>query len=1291
MDLCSPHHDDDHPDRPGAAQPTLWRATWVTGPDAGGHRDIGCGRHVIGRAHTAALRCDDPQLQPHHALLEVCADGTATVLQLTGRVPIIVAGTAADGLVGLTDDTELEIGGSVLHCTRRRVVDNADPTRETGPGGTANVRDGALLRSPRTVPTWSPIDAAAPQPPLAPHDSVAGLVPALLGVAGAALMAWLLHQVMFLLFGAMGGTVAVISWVIQHQTSRRARRRAGSEFEAQRAHHERLLADNLAAFRRHHLAAVPTVPTALDDLTARSANLWGRRAAHPDAFMVSVGVGPTIPPTHEAVLQLPVPADLGPGARLAVRGPNASASARAVMLQVAASCGPADLRIIVVSDRPADWDCVRALPHLALPDGTTGVVAEVNLAAALTDLAAHHGHLLFVTDQPNALATRTSPLRRALGDPERHALIAVLGAEAVVPHLCTSVLTLTSGPVARWVTDTRATMLPTPVRFAGAGPRTTAIGAAALRGLIDPEDPLSVAGGVPRHLALSALLGDATPMAIAHAWQAAGPDPSPRATIGMAADGIVDIDLVRDGPHGLIAGTTGAGKSELLRSLVAAMATAAGPAHLSFVLVDYKGGATFDACAALPHVVGVITDLDDQLADRALRSLHAELRRREGILRDHGAADLTALRGTAPEVLLPRLVVVIDEFAALVAEQPGFLHALVGVAQRGRSLGVHLLLATQRPNGVISDDIRANTNLRIALRLQDTADAIDVVGIAAPAQLPRGLPGRAVVRLGADDHVTFQTAHCTGPAAGGESELQLLVRAVGEAARLANAPTPPAPWQPPLPTVVRRDDCPPGAVGVIDDPDHQRTLPLHWSPEDGHLLVAGSAGAGVTSTLFTLATTTLQRERAHVYVYVLDGRGDDVLHSLAGHPRCGAVVRLHERERMMRLLHQLATRCTTRGEATTQVVLFVDGLDAVRRTLDDLDTAAEFDALETVLADGETAGITVVAGVEQLTAVPAAFLARCPHRWVLHLHEAHDGGLVGLPAAQVPRPGVPGRLVVAGSGLVAQVVEPGPPPLVDVASRRLPAAPAIPEVPAVVHATLLTPAAAPAPAPPPTQQAAAPGEPGVEDSTRLTLGLDFATGATASIDLPDGEHLLIVGGARTGRTSALTRVATAWRAAHPTGWVAVIAPRRTNRWAGFADSYGPDTTVLDGLPTTGRLLLLVDDAEAVDDPSGRLAACATARPHACVVAAGRPEALRQAYGHWTGVVRRSRTGIVLTGGSEVDGDLFGATLPRRTPIAPRPGLAWSVVCGAASLTQLAVDPPDATSAPPRRMVGPLAH
>lgn len=1250
---------------------TVWRCTWLTGPDAGGTHSLGVGQHLLGRAHTADVRADDPALEAHHALLEVAPDGTLTLTQLTGQASIVVDGVpvalgtngADAGQVRLRDGARVELAGSTLRFRQGGAV-AAAPAHVTGT---------ALVRSPRAIPEYQPATLVAPGAAPAHPEPAAGLLPALLGLAGAGAIALVLQQPMFLLFGALGSLVAVGSWAAQGVTTRRRRTREAAAHASACAAHEAEVHRERERFRRFHRTTVPTITSAHAAITGRSAGLWSRRAGHPDAFLAGLGLGQVnLPGDGEQASELPMPVDLGPGSRLALRGPQAVAVARSLVMQLVASCGPADLRLVIVTDQPAAWACVRGLPHLTQPDGGAAIVGEAALSSLLADLGEQPAHLLLLTDQPELLATRTSPLRRALADPARRALLAVLPADAGVPHLCTGVVTTTHGPTGRWVADTRVTMLPVPVRIAGAGERATYACTASLQPLTDPEDPLGAASGVPRELSLSELLtrGDDTavsPAGIVATWLSAGADPSPRTAIGMAADGIVDIDLVRDGPHGLIAGTTGAGKSELLRSLVTGMAAAASPAHLSFLLVDYKGGSTFDACAALPHVVGVITDLDDQLADRALRSLHAELRRREAVLRDHGAADLAALRCAAPDAVLPRLIVVIDEFAALVAEQPDFLHALVGVAQRGRSLGVHLLLATQRPNGVISDDIRANTNLRLALRLQDNADALDVVGTPAPAMLPRGLPGRAVMRLGADEHLTFQTARCTAPTTSGERELQLLVRAICEAARLAGVPRPPAPWLPPLPTTLLAEQVPAGAVGLADDPDRQRVTALRWAPGDGHLLVAGSPGAGATSAIHTLAARVLEAaDAAHdagaagdgdVDVYVLDARGSELLSGLGHHPRCAGVVRLHERERLMRMLHRLRTLSRRRiGAGEARAVWFVDGLDALRRSLDDIETAGEMDALDEILADAAAARVTIVATVEHAAAVPAGFLARCSNRWVMHLHDAHDANLLGAVPARVPAAGTPGRLLDATGGLLAQMTAPDHrrPRAVHGASAR--------------HAQGIAVVATSVPA------EVLPAASRREDGCELPVGIEFVGGEAASLHLPDGEHVLVLGGARTGRSNTVQRLADAWRDAHPDGWVGAIVPRR--RSTVTADFVAANAGLLDEMPAQGPALLLVDDADAVDDPGGRLAALAAgARPDTCIVAAGRPDALRQLYGHWTTVVRRSRIGIVHTGGGELDGDLLGVVLPRRTPVAARTGLAWLVSDGRVQLLQIALAPP----------------
>src|SRR5690606_10999555 len=196
------------------------------------------------------------------------------------------------------------------------------------------------------------------------------------------------------------------------------------------------------------------------------------------------------------------------------------------------------------------------------------------------------------------------------------------------------------------------------------------------------------------------------------------------------------------------------GKSELLRTLVTGLALRLPPSELSLLLLDYKGGSSLGECAALPHTTGLVTDLDPHLAERVLVSLRAELHRREAVLARVGARDVRDHAG--PD--LPRLLVVIDEFRVLAEELPDFLGGLVRLAAVGRSLGVHLVLATQRPAGVVSADLRANVNLRIALRVRDAADSLDVLEVPDAAGLPEGRPGQALLRTGAGPPRRIQVA-----------------------------------------------------------------------------------------------------------------------------------------------------------------------------------------------------------------------------------------------------------------------------------------------------------------------------------------------------------------------------------------------------------------------------------------------------------------------------------------------------------------------------------------------------
>ncbi len=240
-----------------------------------------------------------------------------------------------------------------------------------------------------------------------------------------------------------------------------------------------------------------------------------------------------------------------------------------------------------------------------------------------------------------------------------------------------------------------------------------------------------------------------------------GPPRTTEVVIGESLDGPFAFDLRRDGPHGLVAGTTGSGKSELLQTIVASLAATNTPEGMNFVLIDYKGGAAFRDFAPLPHTVGMVTDLDTHLVERALESLGAELRRREHLLAEAAAKDIEdyveRLGRGEPLPPMPRLLIVIDEFASLVRELPDFVTGLVNIAQRGRSLGIHLILATQRPTGVVSNDIRANTNLRIALRVTDSSESTDVIDAGDAAQIQKSTPGRGYIRLGAGALLPFQS------------------------------------------------------------------------------------------------------------------------------------------------------------------------------------------------------------------------------------------------------------------------------------------------------------------------------------------------------------------------------------------------------------------------------------------------------------------------------------------------------------------------------------------------------
>ena len=1346
----------------------------VAGPDCAGRIPLSPGRHVLGRAPHADLTIDDPTLERHHAILHV-EDGDVRFTQLAGGVPARSGGVPLEPGARLAMNRPVELGATVLLLQPGRGVRAGDEPatttghRATGDVGTDGVgvdREGVggaiapHLSDPWKRVVWrSPVvpERRPPETVVAPSDvadartpPATGLVGAAVGALGAVVIAAVMDNAMFLLFAGLGAVTALVTWLVGVSAARRATRRDRLAYTREVERFARQVAALGDVHRVEHERRHTQLEAVLTCVDRLEPGIWARRVAASDddagahsasreAMRATIGTATARwrPPVvaadggevtnHELtglvarcarMDDVAAPVSLRDGEAIAFHGPFplVTALARSIVVQLATHYGPADWRLVVVTAEPSAWAWADWLPHGAvrgrsvLDSGDPGRLAD-ELAAIDTSR-----RLVVVTDDPTILTSRTGPLRRFLARSDASSIV-VVDTDATVPAPCRRMLRVGMGGRGGWVGDQPESDEATDIVVAGVSSATADRAARRLARLVDPEDDTADGAGVPAAVRLSRLLPGRslpTPDEIVERWSAGRADPAPRTPIGMSSDGPVDLDLVRDGPHGLIAGTTGSGKSELLRSLVLGLALEVPPTHLNVVLVDYKGGSTFDACEALPHTVGVVTDLDDGLAERALASLSAELHRREQLLRDVGAADLTEYRGRVGTEPIARLVVVIDEFAALATELPDFLTALVGIAQRGRSLGIHLLLATQRPAGVVNDDIRANTNLRIALRLHDRSDALDVVGDPLPAGFDRSVPGRAALRLGPDELVVLQSARCTGPVVttrtgqisvtrevdganrstgdhgdtNAASELEALVEAVVDAARAAELPAARRPWLDPLPHPLTRESTiwtsvvgaprdarveqwatadedsdgtdrgRDGTVGLVDDPGHQCRRPLRWSPEDGSLALIGSLGSGTTSTLIALgAATCRHRPPSELHLYVVDARGDDGLGALAALAHCGGVVRVTEHERLHRLFTRLVATIDERvaGSSTTggpngspdhRIVLMVDGWSSLRACVETVERTDLHDLVRRVVSEGPAVGVVTVFADDG--ASPAIATVPVADRWVFGLDDPGVARSFGIDGAAVA-PGRPGRLRVASTGLEAQVAV-GAAGLAEIETRDVDDSG--PETVGVLPA-LVTSCADTDPR----------WRSRLADRRRdLVVGIGADDLRPTGLSVPDGEPVLVVGSARSGVTSALDAVVTAWiEIAGPTARV-----ERVGRNGHDHGRHGRQGLALDDLAAlvdaiSDDVLVVVDDAHRVDDVDGLLASIARGEhPHVTLVAGCRSDAIRSAYGHWTREVARARCGIVMSSRDDPAGDVFGVTIPRRPLVEARPGLGWLV-------------------------------
>ncbi|MET7329181.1 FtsK/SpoIIIE domain-containing protein [Nonomuraea sp. NPDC005650] len=712
---------------------------------------------------------------------------------------------------------------------------------------------------------------------------LAALLPAVLGVT----LAFALKQPYYLLVALMTPVIMIGQWWSDRRHGKKQHKKALKDYDEQLQAYDEAVEQARVADEAARRSDAPDPAQVLLTATGPRRRLWERRIHDADSLRLRVGLadlpanlelseeqgGAIDPPMCRSV---PVALPMRRLGVAGVTGPRAAATSLASWLiaQAATLHSPRDLAIVVVSahaDGERRWGWTRWLPHCTPRSGEECVALvgtdPESAARRVSELAA------LIDERQNTAIPELGKIPTGwddLGGPEKptfssydvrpYDVLVILDGAQVLRGLPNMPQVLRQGPrsgVFTLAIDDDQRLLPEECQtVAACGPG----GLVRLRGggldvigpilgdLVSPAwcDRLARAlspirdvsrddasGNLPDAVRLLDLMGLPSPSGreLAGRWRAQG---STSALIGIGPEGPFSVDLRLDGPHGLVAGTTGAGKSELLQTLICSLAVANRPDQLTFVLIDYKGGAAFKECVRLPHTVGMVSDLDGHLTQRALDSLAAEIRRRERLLAAAGAKDIEDYTGTG----MPRLVLIIDEFAALVAELPDFVTGLVDIARRGRSLGIHLILATQRPAGVVTADIQANTSLRIALRVTEPAESSDVIDLPDAAHISKSTPGRCYVRSGMGAATAVQTARVGGrsPAPGSAdpftgpgtavrvldvswrslgkplppppeptedstvTDLTLVADALIEATHLAAVPVQPSPWLDPLPT-----------------------------------------------------------------------------------------------------------------------------------------------------------------------------------------------------------------------------------------------------------------------------------------------------------------------------------------------------------------------------------------------------------------------------------------------------------------------------------------------------------
>lgn len=589
------------------------------------------------------------------------------------------------------------------------------------------------------------------------------------------------------------------------------------------------------------------------------------------------------------------------------------------------------------------------------------------------------------------------------------------------------------------------------------------------------SEEISLASSLRKNYTMYEMLGiyNADDIDLQKNWASSEVFKSMAAPLGInAKDEIISLDLHEKahGPHGLVAGTTGSGKSEILQTYIMSMATKYHPYEVSFVIIDFKGGGMANQMADLPHLIGTITNIDGKEIDRSLKSIKAELLKRQALFAEAGVNHIDKyikeFREGKVKIALPHLIIIVDEFAELKADQPEFMKELISASRIGRSLGVHLILATQKPSGQVNEQIWSNSRFKLCLKVQDQQDSKEVIKSPVAAEIKE--PGRAYLQVGNNEiFELIQSGYSGGPAFRGgvedkpfriftrsmsgkesilfdyippknenvfDTELESVVKRIDNYCRESNIKRLDPICLPPLGdkiNYVSHNNNGIGnkfniSIGVYDDPDSQTQDIVRLNTLEGNTLIVGSSQFGKTNLLQVITRGLCEAYTPNaVNIYVLDF-ASMALKVLEGLNHVGGVVVASEDERLKNFIRMMRSEIKERKERFAKIgitsfasyletgekeiphiIIMVDNFIALKELYSEYD-----DDLLYLCREGISVGISLVITSLQTSGLNYRYMSNFSNRICLYCNQGDEYSTVFDHCRMEPK-NVPGRGLVS--------------------------------------------------------------------------------------------------------------------------------------------------------------------------------------------------------------------------------------------------------------------------------------